>query len=292
MHEVLEDPLVEALVAPAQQRERRLGGQLGRQRVVEQPPARRQGDHPPRLPQRRGIDPVARPQRRLHDVDAQDHPRAAAERRVVDLAPTSAASTRAGRRTRTSGPAPARSRTCRCSRNHSNHCGKSVKTSMFTRPRTPCRRRSGAPRRRSSGSRRAPSGSGSAADLERLARGQGDHPRDDADLAIAVDHGQPTRSAAQYSSSSSDVRHQQSAPRSASASSRDEHPESRTIGRSAVPARRSISIRPPGDRHGGAERQRAGPQHVERPVEPVRPADHPGRDQLTRRCRRGRAGCP
>ena len=34
------------------------------------------------------------------------------------------------------------------------------------------------------------------------------------------------------------------------------------------------------------------PCHMERPVEPVRPADAARRHQLTRRCRRGRAGCP
>ena len=38
--------------------------------------------------------------------------------------------------------------------------------------------------------------------------------------------------------------------------------------------------------------QRARLRYVERPVEPVRPADPPGGDQLTRRCRGGRAGCP
>ena len=70
-------------------------------------------------------------------------------------------------------------------------------------------------------------------------------------------------------------------------------PSSRRIGCSAVPARRTIRGRPD-DRHAvGAEQLRApGVDHVEGAVEPVRPADAADRHQLTRRCRRGRAGCP
>src|SRR3712207_8762511 len=51
--------------------------------VVEHPPARHERDHLPLRPQLQRIDPVEAAQRRVHDVDAQDHPRAPAERRVV-----------------------------------------------------------------------------------------------------------------------------------------------------------------------------------------------------------------
>ena len=51
--EVLVHALVEALVAPAQQRELLLAGQLGGERVVELPPAGRQRDHAARRRDRR-----------------------------------------------------------------------------------------------------------------------------------------------------------------------------------------------------------------------------------------------
>ena len=85
--EVLDDALVEALVAAAEQRDRRLGA-----------PARRRSAsssiRPPgvsaitRRSRRRstGSGVVDRPQRLVHDVDAQHHAGAAAEGRVVDLA--------------------------------------------------------------------------------------------------------------------------------------------------------------------------------------------------------------
>ena len=56
------------------------------ERVVEQPPAGRQRDHAPALAQLDGVGLVAGAQRRLDDVDAQHHPRPAAERDVVDPA--------------------------------------------------------------------------------------------------------------------------------------------------------------------------------------------------------------
>src|SRR5215210_1007604 len=49
--EVVDDPLVEALVAAAQEGHPRLGRQLGGERVVEQPSARRERDHPAPLAQ-------------------------------------------------------------------------------------------------------------------------------------------------------------------------------------------------------------------------------------------------
>src|SRR4051794_24655747 len=84
--EVLDDPLVEPLVAAAQQRDRRLLGQLVDERVVEHPPARREREDAPLRAQRHRVLAVDAPQRVVHDVHAQDHPGAAAERRVVDLA--------------------------------------------------------------------------------------------------------------------------------------------------------------------------------------------------------------
>ena len=82
---MLDDALVEALVAPAQQRQLRLGGELLDEPVVEQAAARRERDHPPALAQRDRILAVAGAQRRLDHVDAQHHPGSAAERGVVDL---------------------------------------------------------------------------------------------------------------------------------------------------------------------------------------------------------------
>ena len=83
---MLDDALVEALVAAAQQRERRLAGELVDEAVVEQPAARDQRDHAALRAQLDGVDAVEGAQRRVHDVDAQHHAGAAAERRVVDLA--------------------------------------------------------------------------------------------------------------------------------------------------------------------------------------------------------------
>ena len=82
---MLDDALVEALVAPAQQRERLLRGELVDPAVVEQPAARDQRDHAPLRAQLDRVDAVEAAQRGVHDVDAQHHPGAAAERRVVDL---------------------------------------------------------------------------------------------------------------------------------------------------------------------------------------------------------------
>ena len=68
--EVLDDPLVEPLVAPGQERQSRLAGELVDQRVVEQPPAGGQRDHAPIGPQLHRIASVARPQRGLDHIYA------------------------------------------------------------------------------------------------------------------------------------------------------------------------------------------------------------------------------
>src|SRR3954452_18385398 len=84
--EVLDDALVEALVAPAQQRDGRLARQLVDERVVEHAAARREGDDAALVAQVDRVLVVDALQGLVHDVDAQDHAGAAAERRVVDLA--------------------------------------------------------------------------------------------------------------------------------------------------------------------------------------------------------------
>ena len=78
---MLVHPLVEALVAAAEQRQVRLGGQLVGERVVEQPPGRREQHDPRHLAVR-----IGRLQGRVDDVDPQHHAGAAAIGRVVDLA--------------------------------------------------------------------------------------------------------------------------------------------------------------------------------------------------------------
>ena len=130
---MLDDALVEALVAPAQQRDRRLGRELVDEGVVEHPAAGGQRDDAPLAAQVDRVDAVEAAQRGVHDVDAQHHPGAAAERRVVDLA--------AGQRrvvARVEGAqlvAAARGRcaTWRWPRNHSNQSGNRVTTSSCIR---------------------------------------------------------------------------------------------------------------------------------------------------------------
>ncbi len=84
--EVLDDALVEALVAAAQQRELLLLGELVDEAVVEQPASGDERDHAALRAELDGVDAVEGAQRRIHDVHAQHHAGAAAERRVVDLA--------------------------------------------------------------------------------------------------------------------------------------------------------------------------------------------------------------
>ena len=79
--EVRDDPLVEALEARREERQRRLGGELLDDGLRQRPPLRRQRDHP--LLGRLAVDGV---ERGRDDVDAQHHPGAAAVGLVVDLA--------------------------------------------------------------------------------------------------------------------------------------------------------------------------------------------------------------
>jgi hypothetical protein len=71
---VLDDPLVEALVAARQQRQRRLARQLVDQGVVEHPPRGRERDHPPLAAHVERVAAVEALKRGVHHVHAQDHP--------------------------------------------------------------------------------------------------------------------------------------------------------------------------------------------------------------------------
>src|SRR3954453_18070693 len=80
---MLDDPLVEAFVAAAEQCQLALLRQLPGQGVVQAAPGGRERNHPP---PRRCLA-VASLHRRLHHVDADHHSGAAPIGRVVDLAP-------------------------------------------------------------------------------------------------------------------------------------------------------------------------------------------------------------
>ncbi len=83
---MLEDSLVEAFVATAEQGQRRFGSQLLDQLVIEDASTGGQGQHAPMRADLRGIRAVAGSERRLHHIHAQHHAGAAAERRVIHLA--------------------------------------------------------------------------------------------------------------------------------------------------------------------------------------------------------------
>ncbi len=82
---MLDDPLVKALVAPAQQGQGRLGRKLLHVALVEHPSLGRKRDHASVLAHLGRVDPVMSSQGGVHHVDAQHHSGAAAERRVIDL---------------------------------------------------------------------------------------------------------------------------------------------------------------------------------------------------------------
>src|SRR5207248_7809632 len=85
--QVLEHPVVEALVAPAEQGQvQAAAGELGGEGVIELPSPGGQRDHPPCAPDVLRVAAVALPQGRLHHIHPDDHPGAASVRRVVDLA--------------------------------------------------------------------------------------------------------------------------------------------------------------------------------------------------------------
>ena len=124
------DTVVEALVAAAQQDDRRAGGELAGVGVVER--AARPGRGPPRAAcgaPRRGRAAERALHRGHRHVDAQQHARAAAVGRVVDHPVLGSEWSRRLCRRSASGPASAFA-TCRSSTSHENQLGNSVTTSI------------------------------------------------------------------------------------------------------------------------------------------------------------------
>ena len=219
---------------------RRLGRQLGRQRVVEQPPARGQRDHAPLLAQLDRVDAVAGAQR------APPSRRRAApsrrRRRTACRRPAPPLSVVVARGSTQSNVCPSASAlaTCRWPRNQSNQL-REQREDVNVHRRTPGRRRSGAPSRSIERIASRTSGISAVADLERLAR-RAARPsaRTTPTSRSPSTTRQPARSRAQNSPSSSGGASasgtRSSVPRSASASSRDSRsPRSRRIGFSGVP---------------------------------------------------------
>src|SRR3954447_24208233 len=247
--EVLDDPLVEALVAAAQQGECGLGGELVDQRVVEQPSGRRQRDHAPLLGQLHRVDPVAGAQGGLQDVHAQDHARAPAERRVVDLPPLQR---RGGPHVDRLDGVPGGERVGHVAlaaeplepvgeeREHVDVHGaptNSMSTSMRRVSRSMVRIASC-----TIGTSSSPPSTRSTSSASH--EGSAIIRRTTPTSRVPSTTAQPSSSCGQYSSSSSGASASSThsvAPRSASASGREEQPSTRRIGRSGVPARRSTS---------------------------------------------------
>ena len=263
--EVLEDALVEALVAAAQQRQRGLAGELAR-RAPRRAAARRA-----RARSRAGcsrsshrIDAVVGAQRAVEHVHAQHHPGAAAERRVVDLPAAERRVIAEVRRTRRREPAASALATWRWEANHSNHSGNSVKTSMFTlsprrRPPTsavePRKSRSTSIRRCATSTLRIASltigtSSGSPPrarlDLERLARGQLEQAATVPSSRSPSSTSQPSSSCAHHSPSPSAGAcsrgdRQLRAPQRLGARRGPRRPPGARSGAASVPARRTIA---------------------------------------------------
>ena len=322
---MLDDPLVEALVAAAQQRQLRLGRELLDHAVVEQPPARGERDHAPALAHRDRVLAVAGAQRGLDDVDAQHHAGAAAERRVVDLPRRQRRVRAVVDRTPATSPSAIALATWRWPRNQSNHCGKSVKTSICTRltlPGTRGRRRSA--RAATSTERTASRTIGTSSsppssrdDLERLARRQRQHPPHLPHAPLAVVRPRSPRARAPSTRPPPAAAPRPAGSRAARRAA-PRRPRGRRGRRAAgsaarrVPARRSIALEHAvarRSRRAAGEQPRVGPRDVEGAVEPVRSPDPPGLDQRLRgssdrvdaksshrrstpRCRRARGGCP
>ena len=298
---MLDDALVEALVAPAQQRERRLGAPARRR-------ARRRAAGPPGVSAitRRcarsvdRVDAVERAQRRVHDVDAQHHARAAAERRVVDLA---AAQRRVVARVdgvAARGPRASALRDVALRRGTTRTTrGNSVKTSSCISVLTEEAQVDVDPARR----RRRPSGRVAHQRHEQLARrrrgrpraprttGSAHHAAHDADRDVAVDaRAQPSRSSAPRTrprSSGGASRAATCSVRAAQrldASSRDVdalQAQDRPLGRCRRGGRSRARAPSTHDRAAAGSSARAARGHVEGAVEPVR-AGRRGRRRASR----------
>src|SRR4051794_11901691 len=258
--EVLDDALVEALVAAGQQRDGGLGGQLVDEAVVEDPPARGQREHAPLVAQVDRVDAVEAAQRLIHDVHAEDHAGSAAERRVVDL---TAAERRVlpgiERAQVVAGGHRVRDVTL-CAEPFEPLREQGDHVELHAQP--PAARGAVSPRNaRSTSMTLAPTSTERTASRTSGTRNSGppapatssaSHDGSAISLATAPTSRspsttrQPTRSFAHHSSSSSGGAAERgtstSAPRSASAASRPSTPSRRTSGRSSVPARRTISV--------------------------------------------------
>ena len=243
------------------------------------------------LAQLDGVDPVARAQRRLDDVDAQHHPRPAAERDVVDLAGLE----------RRRGP--------RVDRLERMAVGDRVgdvalgaepvepvreeREDVNPHRGTPGRRRRGGRGRRARGSRRRPSAP--AARCRRRARPRAPRRSGSSSIRRTVPTAvapsvtaRPSNSCAHHSPASSAGASASATcsgrPCSASAASRVSQPASRTSGFSSVPARRTISPRSVGIPSVSSRGPRAVTwKEPSRPwARPTRPAS---RNRVTPRCR-------
>ena len=306
----------------------RLGRELVDEAVVEHPPAGREREHAALVAQVDRVDAVEAAQRGVHDVDAQDHPGAAAERRVVDLAaaerrvlarveraqlvavrqrvgdvalaaepleplreerddvelhqarrpPGEAQARRSPRKARSTSMTPAATSTERTASRTRAATSRSA-AALARRPRAP--RTTAAA---THAARRRPTSARVAVDDPAALEVLG------VPLVLARAPARPTRV------------HEQVERRAAPRPPRGRRwPASRRIGRSSVPARRTISASPSPDAHRRcrAPAAAARARHVERAVEPVGPADAAGREpvdarprHVSRRCRRARGGSP
>src|ERR1035441_9695376 len=267
--EVLEDALIKALIAAAQQRQRGLGRQLVDETVVKRPPPGRKRDHPTLLAQPHRVHTVVGAQRAVHDIDAQQHPRSAAKWRVIDLpaaelgvlAEVHALEARARfeRITHVAlGGEPLKPFREQCEHVDLHHrpplsrapepCSpgpvsprKPISTSIC-RSETAMRRIASLTIGTSSGSppctRRTSSASQEGSSIKRLTVPIRRSPSTTAQPSSSCAHHSP--SASEGASSSCTV---SAMPRSASAAARSSLPSKRTIGRSSVPARRTIAVR-------------------------------------------------
>src|SRR5690348_4193358 len=250
--EVIEDALIEALVASAEQRQLLLLRQLVHERVVEQTAARGQRDHPPIAGQRYRVDAVAGTQRGLDDIDAQHHPGAAAERHVVDL---SGVERRVVAVVDVPQPMPARDRISDVALaleppERVGEQGEHVDLHHAS-PRN--RRSMSIVRASTSTSRTASATSGTSRSPSVPSRATSSTSHEGSESMLRTTPTcrppswtvHPTRSSAHHSSSSSagatDRGTVSSSPPSACAASRSSQPSRRRIGRAAVPSRRTIS---------------------------------------------------
>ena len=298
-------------------------------RVVEHPAAGREREHAALVAQVDGIDAVEAAQRRVHHVDAQHHPGAAAERRVVDLA---AAERRVLARVERAQLVAVGERVADVAlaaepleplreegddvELHQEGARRTASARAATaqarpRPGSPDRRRPRPPRcppsapRRGRAARAGPRPRRAPPPAPRTTaappcaardrpRGPVDHPAALEVLGVPLVLAERRRRRRDATS--------RSRPRSASAASRPSWPARRRIGRSSVPGAAhdlGLAVRRSRTAVPSASSAPRGRVDVERAVEPVGPADPARREPLdararhvSRRCRRARGGSP